>query len=75
MVVPIFIAPGMHTTHDIPTILGLLENHHDHEHNHAHNHHHNLNKINFDGEVLYPEPIGSDDVLIDILKKKVENEL
>ena len=75
VVVPIFIAPGMHTTHDIPTILGLLENHHDHEHNHSHNHHHDLNKINFDGEVLYPEPIGSDDVLIDILKKKVENEL
>lgn len=83
IVVPVFIAPGVHTTNDIPTILGLKEDdghhhhHHDHEHNHnhEHHHHHDLTSINFDGEILYPEPIKADDILIDILVKKVNNAL
>ena len=37
VVVPVFIAPGMHTTHDIPHILGFLEAH-EHEHSHSHGH-------------------------------------
>lgn len=81
IVVPVFIAPGVHTTNDIPTILGLKEghfhhHHHDHEHSHDHNHHHHdLTTIDFDGEILYPEPINADDILIDILIKKVNNSL
>ncbi|MBX7076060.1 MAG: sirohydrochlorin nickelochelatase [Methanobacteriaceae archaeon] len=77
VVVPVFIAPGVHTTHDIPSILGLLDEEHTHKHNHSHNHshHHTHTKMEFNGEILYPEPIGSDDVLIKILQKKVENEL
>lgn len=87
IVVPVFIAPGMHTTSDIPTILGLKEesehshshshdHHHDHDHGHGHHHHHHdLEKVEFDGEILYPEPIGSDDVLIDILKNRIEDAL
>ncbi len=85
IVVPVFLAPGVHTTRDIPTILGLIEpeehshhhshHHHSHEHGHGHHHHHHhdLEKIDFDGEVLYHEPLGSDDILIEILKNKVEN--
>ena len=84
VVVPVFIAPGVHTTNDIPTILGLKESdghhhHHDHEHSHEHtndhHHHHDLSSIDFDGEILYPEPIKADDILIDILVKKVNNAL
>ena len=71
VVVPVFIAPGMHTTHDIPHILGFLEEHeheHSHEHNHGdHDHVHDLTPVEFDGEILYPEPIKADDILIDIL--------
>lgn len=75
IVVPVFIAPGVHTTSDIPTILGLKEHSHDHDHGHHHHHHHDLEKIEFDGEILYPEPIGADDILIDILKEKIEEYL
>ena len=80
IVVPVFIAPGIHTTNDIPTILGLKEqgsheHHHHHDHGHEHHHHHDLSAIDFDGEILYPEPIKADDILIDILIKKVNNSL
>ena len=78
VVVPVFIAPGMHTTHDIPHILGLLEAHeheHSHSHDHGHDHSHDLTPIDFDGEVLYPEPIKADDILIDILVDMVNEKL
>ena len=77
VVIPVFIAPGVHTTSDIPTILGLKElEEHSHDHNHEHHHHHHhLEAIEFDGEILYPEPIGADDILIDILKEKIENNI
>ena len=64
----------MHTTHDIPHILGFLddhehthEHHHEHSHDHGHDHTHDLTPVEFDGEILYPEPIKADDILIDIL--------
>ena len=80
VVVPVFIAPGMHTTHDIPHILGLLEEHeheheHSHDHDHGHDHSHDLTPIEFEGEVLYPEPIMADDILIDILVDMVNEKL
>ena len=77
IVVPVFIAPGMHTTNDIPIILGLKEgegHHHHHDHEHDHDHHHDLSTVDFDGEILYPNPIEADDILIDILVEKIENE-
>ena len=78
VVVPVFIAPGMHTTHDIPHILGFLEEHehsHDHGHDHGHDHVHDLTPVDFDGEILYPEPIKADDILIDILIDMVNEKL
>ncbi len=77
VVVPVFIAPGMHTTHDIPHILGFLDDH-VHEHNHHDNEHdytHDLTPVNFDGEILYPEPIKADDILIDILISMIDEAL
>ena len=109
--VPVFIAPGVHTTRDIPTILGLIKDdsvddhshhHHDHSshsnshssagdshnhgspsHSHSHgssshshgHHHHHHEKIEFDGEVLYTDPIGADSILIEIIKQRVENQI
>ncbi len=84
IVVPVFISPGVHTTRDIPTILGLIESKHGHNHSHSHehshghdhhNHHHDDVKLNFDGEILYCDPIGSDDILIGIIEKNVKNAL
>lgn len=78
VVVPVFIAPGMHTTHDIPHILGFLEAHeheHSHGHGHGHDHAHDLTPVEFDGEILYPEPIKADDILIDILIDMVNEKL
>ena len=79
VVVPVFIAPGMHTTHDIPHILGFLEAHeHEHSHGHDHGDHdhvHDLTPVEFDGEILYPEPIKADDILIDILVDMVNEKL
>jgi sirohydrochlorin cobaltochelatase len=78
VVVPVFIAPGMHTTHDIPHILGFLEEHehsHSHDHGHRHDHSHDLTPVDFDGEILYPEPIKADDILIDILISMVDEKL
>ena len=97
IVVPVFIAPGVHTTRDIPTILGLIEDdgsghhhhHHDHghshdhehghDHSHSHHHHHHHDhgdvKMEFEGEILYPEPICDDDILIEILEEMVNNAL
>ena len=79
VVVPVFIAPGMHTTHDIPHILGFLDEHeHEHSHSHGHGDHdhvHDLTPVEFDGEILYPEPIKANDILIDILAKMVDEAL
>ncbi len=77
IVVPVFIAPGMHTTHDIPHILGFLEEHeHSHSHDHGdHDHVHDLTPVEFDGEILYPEPIKADDILIDILVDMINEKL
>ena len=111
VVVPVFIAPGAHTTRDIPTILGLIEDdghghhhhhHHDHGHSHGHSHDHDHShehtheyghshshdhghhhhhhghgdvKMEFEGEILYPDPICDDDILIEILEDMVKDAL
>ena len=38
----------------------------------GHDHCHDLTPVEFDGEILYPEPIKADDILIDILAKMVD---
>lgn len=80
IVVPVFIAPGMHTTHDIPHILGLLDDHehthsHNHSHGHDHDHSHDLTPVEFDGEILYPDSINAEDILVDILVDMVNEKL
>lgn len=82
IVVPVFLAPGTHTTKDIPTILGLLkceEHAHDHGHDHSHDghshhHHHNhateIVEIPDDVEIIYKEPLGADDRIVDIVMER-----
>ncbi|WP_069591956.1 sirohydrochlorin nickelochelatase [Methanosphaera sp. WGK6] len=83
---PVFLAHGMHTKIDIPTILGLgplvdLENHPHHHHNHNHEHHHHHHRdaksepVEFDGEIIYLEPLGADDKIVDIITDRINNEL
>ena len=92
--VPVFLSHGMHTTRDIPRILGLAnddspeDNHDNHKHNHSneHNHHghshshnhdsnHELEKINFDGKIIYTDPLGADSLLVEIIKNRVNDAL
>jgi sirohydrochlorin cobaltochelatase len=75
--VPVFIAPGMHTMRDIPTILKLptkINSKKTHNHSHSHGHSHEDVEIDFNGKVIYLDPIGSNPLLIDIIKQKVEKE-
>lgn len=98
IVVPVFLAPGVHTKRDIPTILGIFDDEdsinnnssnsnsnevthshdhihdHSHDHNHSHDHAHGGN-IDFDGEILYTEPLGADDIIIKILKDRIERNI
>ena len=82
--VPVFLSHGMHTTRDIPRILGIAnDNHHEdshghdnHKHNHNHDHHHHeLEKVNFDGKIIYTEPLGADPLLVEIIKNRVDTAL
>jgi len=95
--VPVFLAHGIHTTRDIPKILGLNDsddeksdehNHHHHNkkdkhnsheieenHSHGHHHHHDIEKSDFNGKIIYTEPLGADSLVIEIIKNRVDNAL
>jgi len=96
IVTPVFLAHGLHTKRDIPTILGLEpspeveqyvgghghhHHHHNHEeehgHHHGHHHHHDeeAEKIEFNGEIVYTEPIGADDAIVEIIAERVNPHL
>lgn len=78
IVTPVFLAHGIHTTQDIPRILGLNNNEFPH-HNHSdHDHHHSHGKeesIQFEGEIIYTEPLGADVRIVDIIKDRVKDAL
>ena len=81
IVVPAFLAHGVHTKVDIPTILKLPHEHIglDHSHTHHHHHHHGEDDereaksdlIDFDGEVIYLEPFGADDKVVDVVENRI----
>lgn len=102
IVSPVFLAHGMHTKRDIPTILGLepadIEkeigksrgcshgHHHGHSHDHddkeekhGHHHHHHhhgeVETVEFDGEIIYTEPLGADDAIVNIVAERVNEHL
>jgi len=70
IVVPVFLAHGIHTKKDIPRLLGLIEDNgeeHHHEHHHHHHHEHEKLEVPEDVEIIYREPIGADDRIVDII--------
>jgi len=79
VVTPVFLAHGVHTTEDIPRILGLNNGHDETEHSghgHSHGHDHDEEvKINFEGEILYTEPLGADKRIADIVNDRVKDAL
>ncbi|WP_048191916.1 sirohydrochlorin nickelochelatase [Methanobacterium sp. SMA-27] len=80
IVTPVFLAHGVHTTEDIPRILGLNNGHDEkgdkaHSHSHSHSHDHEEVEINFKGEIIYTEPLGADKRIADIVKDRVNDAL
>ena len=94
VVIPVFIAPGMHTKIDIKAILNLI--HENEKKNRSKPKNNNIKEIkinkiileedpdhahkydetvDFEGEILYPDPIGDDDILIEILEDMVNDAL
>lgn len=72
IVTPVFLAHGVHTKQDIPHILGLDDGHdHGHGHNHSHHDDEEQEKIEFDGEIIYTEPLGADPRLVEIINDRV----
>jgi sirohydrochlorin cobaltochelatase len=68
--VPVFLAHGLHTKQDIPYMLGLGERRKDSSY-----YPENLEKIEFEGQIVYTDPIGVDPRIVDIITKKVEEAL
>ena len=72
VVLPVFLAHGTHTKKDIPRILQLKTNNIENENHHSHHHIHNeIINIPNDVEIIYEDPIGSHDKIIDILIEKI----
>ena len=80
IVTPVFLAHGVHTTEDIPRILGLNNGHDEtekpaHSHSHSHSHDDEEAVIDFKGEIIYTEPLGADKRIADIVKDRVNDAL
>ena len=77
IVVPVFIAHGLHTKRDIPKLLGI-ESDFDEESisgHHHHHHDHDEEEVHFDGEIILTDPIGIDKRLYEIIKDRVSDNL
>ena len=83
IVVPVFVAHGLHTKKDIPEILGLeseveIDTHHHHGHGHHHHHHHHdeeEEKVDFDGEIILTDPLGVDKRMYEIIKDRIRENI
>ena len=90
IVVPVFVAHGLHTKRDIPGLLGIESDyeeddhghhhhHHDHGHDHGHHHHHHHDhdeeEVEFDGEIILTDPLGVDRRMFEIIKDRVSEHL
>ena len=87
IVVPVFVAHGLHTKRDIPQLLGIEsdfeeddhDHHHHHHHGHGHHHHHHHDhdeeEVEFDGEIILTDPLGIDKRMYEIIKDRVSDYL
>jgi sirohydrochlorin cobalto/nickelchelatase len=76
IVTPVFLAHGVHTTEDIPRILGLKDASESKAHGHSHDHDHEEEvEIDFKGEIIYTEPLGADRRIAEIINDRVNDAL
>ncbi|HMK53509.1 MAG TPA: sirohydrochlorin nickelochelatase [Methanobacteriaceae archaeon] len=76
VVTPVFLADGVHTTQDIPRILGLDNGNESSPQEHHHHHNHDDGEeFHFHGEIVYTKPLGADSRIADIIKDRVNNAL
>ena len=90
IVVPVFVAHGLHTKRDIPELLKIESDfkeedadghhhHHGHDHGHGHHHHHHHDHdeepVEFDGEIVLTDPLGIDKRMYEIIKDRVSEHL
>ena len=73
IVVPVFVAHGLHTKRDIPGLLGI-ESDYEEEHHH-HHHDHDDEPVEFDGEIVLTDPLGVDKRMYEIIKDRVSEHL
>ena len=77
IVVPVFVAHGLHTKRDIPGLLGIESDYEgdDHGHHHHHHHDHDDEPVEFDGEIVLTDPLGIDRRMYEIIKDRVSEHL
>ena len=81
IVVPVFVAHGLHTKRDIPHLLGIEsdfeeKHHHTHEHHHHHHHdHEEEEEFEFDGEIILTEPLGIDNRIYEVIRDRISQYL
>ena len=78
VVVPVFVAHGLHTKRDIPELLGIESDFDAEEvsgHHHHHHHDHDEETFEFDGEIVLTDPLGIDTRLYEIIKDRVSDNL
>ena len=79
IVVPVFVAHGLHTKRDIPGLLGIESDYEEDDHGHHHHHHdhddHDDEPVEFDGEIVLTDPLGIDRRMYEIIKDRVSEHL
>jgi sirohydrochlorin cobalto/nickelchelatase len=76
VVTPVFLADGVHTTQDIPRILGMDNGNEPIQHHHHHHEHdEEEEQIHFHGDIIYTKPLGADIRIAEIIKDRVDNAL
>ena len=76
IVVPVFVAHGLHTKRDIPGLLGIESDYEGDDHGHHHHHHdHDDEPVEFDGEIILTDPLGIDKRMYEIIKDRVSEHL
>ena len=76
IVVPVFVAHGLHTKRDIPEMLGIESDYEGEGHGHHHHHHdHDEEPVEFDGEIVLTDPLGIDRRMYEIIKDRVSEHL
>ena len=75
IVVPVFVAHGLHTKRDIPGLLGIESDYEGDEGHHHHHHDHDDEPVEFDGEIVLTDPLGVDKRMYEIIKDRVSEHL